>query len=86
MSFRLGSLKQPGEIKEAVQTNKTLAEAFYRMAGHLDANGVDIAKDNLRLGLPLKFDPRKEHFMDNEPANALVSRDYRKPFVVPQTV
>jgi hypothetical protein len=86
ISFRLGALKQPGEIKEALQTNKILAEAFDRMVGHLDANGVDIAKDNLQLGLPLKFDPRKERFVDNEPANALVSRNYRKPFVVPKRV
>ncbi len=86
ISFRLGALKQPGEIKEALQTNKILAEAFDRMAGHLDANGVDIAKDNLQLGLPLKFNPRKERFVDSEPANALVSRNYRKPFVVPKRV
>jgi predicted dehydrogenase len=86
ISFRLGTLKQPTEIKEALQSNKTLAESFDRMAGHLDANGVDIAKDNLRLGVPLKFDFVKERFVENEPANALLSRNYRKPFVVPDQV
>ena len=86
ISFRLGALKDPVEIKEALQSNKSLAEAFDRMAGHLEANGVDIAKDNLHLGLPLKFDPRKERFVDNDQANALVTRNYRKPFVVPEKV
>ena len=86
ISYRLGGCKPPGEIKEALQSNKQLAEAFDRMAGHLDANGVDISKDTLQLGMPLKFDPKKERFLDNEQANALVSRNYRPPFVVPEKV
>jgi len=86
ISYRLGALKQPGQIKEALQDNKSLAEAYDRMAGHLDANGVDLAKDNLQLGQPLKFDPQTERFLSNDQANALVSRNYRAPFIVPQQV
>ena len=86
ISYRLGANKQPGEIKEALQSNKQLTEAFDRMAGHLDANGVDIAKDNLQLGLPLKFDPQQERFIGNDSANALLTRQYRAPFVVPEKV
>jgi hypothetical protein len=56
------------------------------MAGHLDAKGVDISKDNVQLGVPLKFDPLKERFVDNTQANELVSRNYRAPFVVPAEV
>jgi hypothetical protein len=84
ISYRLGAPKPPGAIKEALQDNKTLAEAFDRMAGHLDANGVDITKDDVQLGLPLKFDPKAERFVDNASANALVSRKYRAPFIVPE--
>ncbi|HWV98301.1 MAG TPA: Gfo/Idh/MocA family oxidoreductase [Candidatus Acidoferrum sp.] len=86
ISYRLGARKQPGEIKEALQDNKTLAEGFDRMAGHLEANGVDMAKDNVQLGLPLKFDPKAERFLDNASANTLVSRNYRAPFTVPEQV
>jgi len=82
ISYRLGVRKQRGEIKEALQANKSLTEAFERMAGHLEANGVDIAQDNLQLGMPLKFDPQQERFVDSEQANGLVSREYRRPFVV----
>jgi predicted dehydrogenase len=82
ISYRLGGRKPPGEIKEALADNRSLAEAFGRMAGHLEANGVDITKDNVQLGVPLKFDPRKEQFVDNPQANELVSRSYREPFVV----
>jgi hypothetical protein len=86
ISYRLGARKAPGEIKEALVDNKGLAEGFDRMAGHLEANGVDITQDNVQLGLPLKFDPRKERFVDNPQANELLSRNYRQPFVVPAKV
>jgi len=36
--------------------------------------------------LPLKFDPQKERFADNDQANQLVSRKYRQPFEVPEKV
>jgi hypothetical protein len=86
ISYRLGAKKASGEIKEALQSNKPLNEAFDRMAGHLEANGVDCTKDTLQLGLPLKFDPKTERFVDNDQANAFVSRSYRQPFVVPEVV
>jgi hypothetical protein len=86
ISYRLGACKPPGEIKESLKDNKTLAEAFDRMAGHLEANGVDLAKDNLQLGLPLKFDPEAEQFADNPQANEMRTRKYRAPFVVPEKV
>ncbi|HEV2395064.1 MAG TPA: Gfo/Idh/MocA family oxidoreductase [Verrucomicrobiae bacterium] len=86
ISYRLGARKAPGEIREALQSNKSLSEAFDRMAGHLEANGVDCAQDNLKLGLPLKFDAEKERFVDNAQADAMLTRKYRPPFVVPQQV
>lgn len=86
ISYRLGATKKPAEIKEALQDNKGLAEAYDRMAGHLDANGVDLAVDNLQLGVPLKFNPQTERFIDNDKANELVTRNYRKPFEVPENV
>jgi predicted dehydrogenase len=86
ISYRIGAKKQPGEIKEFVQSNKSLAEAYDRMVGHLEANEVDLSKDNLQLGVPLKFHPKKERFTDNETANNLLTRNYRAPFVVPAKV
>jgi predicted dehydrogenase len=86
ISYRLGARKPPGEIREALQANKGLAEAFDRMAGHLEANGVDLGKDDLQLGVPLQCDPREERFVDNAQANQLLSRNYRQPFVVPEKV
>ncbi|MCX7825373.1 MAG: hypothetical protein N2689_07430 [Verrucomicrobiae bacterium] len=86
ISYRVGTRRQPGEIKEALQDNKLLAEAYDRMAAHLDANGVDVTKDLVTLGVPLRLDPNKERFIGNDAANRLLKREYRPPFVVPEEV
>ena len=86
ISYRLGACKAPGAIKESLADNKNMGEAFDRMAAHLDANGVDITKDNVQMGIPLKFDPKKEAFMDNSEANTMRTRNYRAPFIVPDKV
>jgi hypothetical protein len=84
ISYRLGASKTPGEIKEALQDNKPLAEAYDRMAGHLEANGIDLANDKLQLGMPVRYDNETHRFTDWAPANELISRKYRAPFVVPE--
>jgi hypothetical protein len=86
ISYRLGSRKAPGEVKEIMHENKSMAEALDRMIAHLEANGVDLRNDKLTLGLPLKFDGRKEKFVGNDQANQMLTRDYVEPFVVPKKV
>jgi hypothetical protein len=53
------------------------------MTAHLAANGVDITSDKITLGVPLKMDPKTEQFLGNAQANAMLTRPYRAPFVVP---
>jgi hypothetical protein len=36
--------------------------------------------------VPLLMDPRVEKFIGNPGADALLAREYRKPFVVPERV
>jgi hypothetical protein len=39
--------------------------------------------DKLTLGPVLTMDPKKETFSGNADASKMLTRDYRKPFVVP---
>ena len=39
-----------------------------------------------RLGRQLKFDPQTEKFVGDAEADKHLTRAYRKPFVVPETV
>jgi len=50
------------------------------------ANKVDLRLNKATMGVFLKMDPKKERFVDNKKANELLTRDYRKPFVVPEKV
>jgi len=48
--------------------------------------GYDVAKNTYCLGPKLEFDPETEKFVNNRKANKLLTRPYRKPFVVPKNV
>jgi predicted dehydrogenase len=86
ISYRLGNTHSPEEIREAVKGNKDLAEALGRMEEHLAANNVDLKKTPATLGTVLKMNPETERFINNAQADQMLTREYRKPFVVPAKV
>jgi len=87
VSQQLGRPASPGEITkqlESLQGNYDAVEGFQAIQEHLAENGYDIAKKPLVLGPRLKIDPAGETFVDNPAANAMLTRPYREPFVVPK--
>jgi hypothetical protein len=86
ISHQIGRTAPEGELREKIKGNAALAEAYARMAEHLALNQVDLGKTPLTLGAPLAFDPAAEKFTGENAtaANALLTRNYRAPFVVPQ--
>jgi hypothetical protein len=42
-----------------------------------------MAATKLQVGPVLPFDPKSETFPNNDKANAMLTREYRKPYVVP---
>ncbi len=86
ISYRVGAKHSPDEIREQIKGNSAATATFDRMAEHLAANNVDLKKNEATLGMHLTFDPAAEKFVDNSAANELVTRHYRKPFVVPEKV
>jgi hypothetical protein len=87
-SYRIGSTASPGEIREVIRGNQKLDEAFGRFQDHLKVNEVDLEETQATLGPWVEFDPRQERFKGEfaDQANALLKRDYREPFVVPEQV
>jgi len=90
ISYLLGRKASAKEILAQLASRKLhddFRDTFERTRKHLADNGVDIAKSQLTLGPWLVFDPDKEVFAGNAEANtkanALLTRRYRKPFVVP---
>jgi hypothetical protein len=88
VSYRLGKKTLPDEVAERIKANKELSESFERFQQHLSANVVDLNKTPMILGPWLKMDTQSEKFIGDfqQEANKLVSRDYRRPFVVPEEV
>ena len=86
ISYRLGKQKKPDALRAAIRDDADLAEAFGRMQEHLGANGVNLDKTPATLGVLLKMDPQTQRFIGNRKANSMLTRDYRKPFVVPENV
>ncbi len=88
VSYRLGKETSRAEVMEAIKGNSEMEESFERMQEHLLVNTVDVKATPRILGPWLSMDPQSETFVGDfaEKANKLVSREYRPPFVVPESV
>jgi predicted dehydrogenase len=86
ISYLLGKQMSGDEIKSTIKADKNVAEAFGRMEEHLGRNGVRLDETKATLGQLLTMNPKTERFTGNEKANQLLTREYRKPFVVPEKV
>jgi hypothetical protein len=86
ISYRLGKKTKQGEIREAIKSNASLRESAERMFTHLKANDVDLDATPASFGVALTMDPKTERFLGNDKANAMLTREYRKPYVVPENV
>ena len=86
ISYNLGQEMTCADLKKRladIKSNDNAAETFDRVTAHLTDNGIKMDEIKLRVGPELVFDPTSETFPGNETANKLLTRDYRKPFVVP---
>jgi predicted dehydrogenase len=90
VSYYLGEKASVAEIKRGLadlNTSDDNVDSLERMVAHLESSKepelVDLQKTPLSLGPKLTFDPEKETFPGNPQANKLLTRHYRKPFVVP---
>jgi predicted dehydrogenase len=86
ISYRLGetaTLANLASKVEGLKTNDNTKETLERTVAHLKENGVDLDKTPLSVGPLLTMDPKTETFPGNEAANKQLSRENRKPFVIP---
>ena len=84
ISYRLGEPVPFG--KKLVEGNDAAAETLARMEEHLRANELDLKSMSCQVGRKLAFNAKTEKFVDDSQANGMLTREYRKPFVVPDRV
>ncbi|MES2792099.1 MAG: Gfo/Idh/MocA family oxidoreductase [Planctomycetota bacterium] len=86
ISWRLGQPASTKDIQATVSDLKVqddVKDTLDRTVQHLQEHKVDLDDTKLVLGVLLHPDSERESFPDNPAANAFLTREYRKPFVVP---
>lgn len=86
ISYRLGEEVAAENVLKKLEGFKSQdknAETLQRTLTHLRDNNVDLGSAKIRVGVQLALDPAAETFKGNEAANAMLTREYRKPFIVP---
>ncbi len=86
ISYRLGRSASPEEIQSQLgklKVHDDLHETLERTQKHLADNKVDLKLSPLTLGSLLQIDGNHERFLDNSAADSHLTRNYRRPFVVP---
>jgi len=87
ISYRLGKEVPFNAKTKAFGDDKDVVEAFEDMRAHLDEKAsLRLNEMTYRLGRKLDFNPETEKFIGCPEADALLTRQYRKPFVVPEQV
>jgi hypothetical protein len=86
ISYRLGQPVAFDKQQKSLGDNKQVVEAFEALRDNLKAVKIKLEETTYQLGPTLEFDPKAEKFVNNDAANALLTRNYRAPFVVPETV
>ncbi len=86
VSYRLGKPQPFSKQSKAFGDDKEAYETLARMEEHLKGDGVPLDSTSYVVGAHLAVDPKTETFTNNRQANAYLTRDYRKPFVVPEKV
>lgn len=86
ISWRLGRATTPEELREELgklKVHENVSETFDRTVEHLRESNVDLEQTKLTLGTLLHPESEREAFVGDSRADAFLTREYRKPFIVP---
>jgi predicted dehydrogenase len=84
ISYRLGQQVPFEPSRSGVFGDKDADQAFEKMTKHLVDNNVALSESSFMMGRRLQFNADSETFAKDDQANAMRTREYRKPFVVPE--
>jgi predicted dehydrogenase len=86
VSYRLGEKSSFNKKNKSFGSNKKGYEYIERMQEHLKENGLNLKETDYIVGRNLEFDAKTETIKGDDEANALLSRNYRSPYIVPDKV
>ncbi|MBI3854676.1 MAG: Gfo/Idh/MocA family oxidoreductase [Planctomycetes bacterium] len=85
ISHRLGGLNAMYKVRPFGE-NEDAADTFDHFKEHMVENDVQPDQTQIMVGKTLTFDGKTERFVDDPEADKMLTREYRKPFVVPDSV
>lgn len=87
ISLRLGSQVPFSKTPKAVLENEYIFDTFQALEKNLAWGlGLNLHDMTYQLGRTLEFDPVNEKFVNDEQADNMLGRAYRKPYQVPNVV
>jgi predicted dehydrogenase len=86
ISYRLGQPVPFNKKAQRLGDNKQVVESYEKIKANVRAVVGDLSEITYMLGRTLELDPKQETFRGDKQANAMLTRKYRKPFVVPEKV
>ena len=87
ISYRLGSESPLASAEYSFGKDKSAQDSVKRMIDHLADNKLDLEKTSCRVGRQLeRYGPKTESFLGDKDAIAMLTREYRKGYVVPDKV
>jgi predicted dehydrogenase len=86
VSYRVGWPCAANKAGNPFPKDKDAREAVASMLEHLRSNNINVDGLDCQLGRPLTVEPGAEMFVGDAEANALLTREYRKGFEVPDRV
>jgi predicted dehydrogenase len=87
ISYRLGEQVAGTTRPDVLGKHEVIAKSWETIMETVKGTlGLDLSKSTYQLGPMLTFDPGAEKFVGNPKADALLTRPYRKPFIVPERV
>ena len=81
-----GGASHYGNFLDAIRSGKDEDLTCHITEGFLSSALPLLANISYRTGRQLKFDGGTEKFVQDKDADALLTRNYRKPYIVPEQV
>ena len=88
ISYRLGEKVPFNGRSQKLGDNGEVVTTFQNLTNNLKGVGVKLEETSYQLGRTLHLDPKTERFVGENAAdaNSFLTREYRKPFVIPERV
>ncbi|MEX0728655.1 MAG: Gfo/Idh/MocA family oxidoreductase, partial [Planctomycetaceae bacterium] len=85
ISYRLGTRVPPGEIQKSLAGDEEASSTFKHFLAHLAKNNIEPRSTKITFGPELALTDQ-ETFTgpDTDEANRLLTREYRRPYIVPK--